>query len=227
VNRLEDSRVRDLGQHEIFGVLKDIGLAIRALLGEGCEVVIHDTRDLERSIVWIDGEVTGRSVGDMMTDVELEWLRQGKAGLRFGYVTSGESGRTLRNECIKLRDSSGGICGTFCITMDVTPLVLLQEFAGHLAPDYSRPELGEGFVADLGDMIDIIMAECEYRIGAAAKEMDRDQRIEVIRMLDHRGAFQVRNSAAMVADRLGVTRKTIYNYLREIGGEQEAVAGSD
>jgi predicted transcriptional regulator YheO len=46
-------------------------------------------------------------------------------------------------------------------------------------------------------------------------------------MLDHRGAFQVRNSAAMVADRLGVTRKTIYNYLREIEGEQEAVAGSD
>jgi predicted transcriptional regulator YheO len=226
-DRLRESQPRDLRRREIFGVLKDIGLAVRALLGESCEVVIHDARDVERSIVWIDGDVSGRGVGDGMTDAELERLGDGEEGPPFTFVTRNESGQTLKNAWVKFRGPSGEICGAFRIALDVTPLVLLQEFAGNLSPDYSRPELGEEFVADLGDMIDIIMADCEYRIGAVAKEMDRDQMIEVIRMLDHRGAFQVRNSAAMVADRLGVTRKTIYNYLREIGDEQEAVAGSD
>jgi predicted transcriptional regulator YheO len=210
----------------VFSVLKDVGLALRALLGEGCEVVIHDTSDLERSIVWIDGDVTGRSVGDVMTDGGLEWLRQGKTESLFSYATCGESERTLKNACLKVRDSNGEVCGVFSIVLDVTPLMLLREFTGHLTPDYSRPELGEEFVADLGDMIDIIIAECEYRIGAAANEMDRSQRIEVVRILERRGAFQVRNSVAMVADSLNVTRKTIYNYLREITGEQEAVAGN-
>jgi predicted transcriptional regulator YheO len=102
---------------------------------------------------------------------------------------------------------------------------MLREFARDLAPEDARTDFSEDHVTDLGDMIDTMIAECEYRMGSPTEEMKKDQRLEVVRFLDERGAFQIRNSAVLVANRLGVTRKTIYNYLREIERNQEEGAG--
>jgi len=223
---VREPAVPDLREREIFHVLKDVGSVLRALLGRSCEVVIHDTTDLENSIVWIEGDVTGRSVGGVMSDLGLERLRQGKLHPLFNYTTHTESGKRLRSASIWLRDADGEIFGAFCINVDVTPITAIREFVRELAPDESRPDLGDEFAADLGDMIDMMIAECEYRLGCGADKMSKDQRIAVVRFLDERGCFQVRNSAPIVASRLGVSRKTIYNYLREIESEREAVLGS-
>jgi predicted transcriptional regulator YheO len=214
------SQLSDRLKPEILDLLKDIGLAIASLLGKSCEVVIHDTSDLEHSVVWVQGNVTGRRVGGMMTDLGLERLRQGQTHPLFNYTTYTESGKTLKSASIWLRDGNGEICGGFCINLDITPILALREFSRDLAPDDARTDLSEAHVTDLGDMIDTIIAECEYRIGTPADGMNKDQRLEVVGFLDERGAFQVRNSAVVVANRLGVTRKTIYNYLREIERNQ-------
>jgi predicted transcriptional regulator YheO len=208
-------------------VLKDVGRAITSLLGKSCEVVIHDTSDLEHSIVWVEGDVTGRREGDMMTDLGLERLRRGETHPLFNYTIHSDSGKTLKSASIWLRDGQGEVCGAFCINLDLTPVMKLQDFARDLSVGESVPDVGERHVTDLGDMLDTMIAECEYRLGLAAEKMKRDQRIEVVRFLEERGAFQVRNSAPIVADRLGVTRKTVYNYLREIARSQEEDAGAE
>ncbi len=210
---------------ETLDLLKDVGLAITSLLGKSCEVVIHDISDLEHSIVSVQGDVTGRRPGGMMSDLGLERLRQGDARPLMNYTTHTEKGKTLRSASIWLRDSGGEICGAFCINLDVTAVQMLREFARDLAPEDARTDFSEDHVTDLGDMIDTMIAECEYRMGSPTEEMKKDQRLEVVRFLDERGAFQVRNSAVLVANRLGVTRKTIYNYLREIERNQEEGAG--
>ncbi len=209
-----------------LGLLKDVGMAITSLLGKWCEVVIHDTSDLEHSIVWLQGNVTGRRPGGMMTDLGLEMLRRGQTQPLLNYTTYTESGKTLRSASLWLRDDRGEICGGFCINLDVTPMLALREFSRDLAPGDARTDLSEAHVADLGDLIDTLIAECEYRMGTPADEMTKDQRLEVVNFLDGRGAFQVRNSAVIVANRLGVTRKTIYNYLREIEREDAQAAGT-
>jgi predicted transcriptional regulator YheO len=210
-----------LRKREVFDLLKDVGLAITSLLGKSCEVVLHDTSDLEHSIIWIEGNVTGRQVGGMMSDLGLEMLRKGDAHPHFNYRTFTESGKTLKSASIWLRDSAGEIYGSFCVNLDVTGLGMLEEFIRDLAAAPMRPELAESHPQDLNDMLDSMIAECEYRLGKPAGEMSKDERIGVVRFLEGRGAFQVRHSAAIVAGRLGVTRKTIYNYLREIGPQQQ------
>jgi predicted transcriptional regulator YheO len=210
---------------ETLGLLKDVGRAITSLLGKWCEVVIHDTSDLEHSIVWLHGNVTGRRPGGMMTDLGLEMLRRGQTQPLLNYTTYTESGKTLRSASLWLRDEKGEICGGFCINLDVTPMMALREFGRDLAPGDARTDLSEAHVADLGDLIDTLIAECEYRMGTPADEMSKDQRLEVVNFLDGRGAFQVRNSAVIVANRLGVTRKTIYNYLREIERDNAEATG--
>ena len=209
------------GHGRTLEILMDVGRAITSLLGKSCEVLIHDTSDLEHSIVWVEGDVTGRREGDVMTDLGLERLRRGEMHPLFNYTLRTDSGKTLKSASIWLRDGQGEVCGAFCINLDVTPILILQDFARDLSVGGSAPDEGARHGTDLGDMLDTMIAECEYRMGMDAEKMKREQRIGVVRFLEERGAFQVRNSAAIVAERLGVTRKTIYNYLREIERSQQ------
>jgi predicted transcriptional regulator YheO len=203
-------------KREVFDLLKDVGLALTAMLGKSCEVVLHDTTDLEHSIVWIEGDVTGRAVGGTMTDYGLQRLQKGETHPVFNYTTYTETGKTLKSCSIWLRDPEAEIYGAFCINMDVTAIEYLQDLVRDLAPDTSRGDVGETHAQTLQQLLDTMIAECEYQIGAVAEDMTKDDRVEMVRMLDDRGAFQVRNSVVYVAGRAGVTRKTIYNDLREI-----------
>jgi predicted transcriptional regulator YheO len=214
--RQRQLRTLSTEKREVFDLLKDIGLALTSMLGRCCEVVIHDTADLEHSIVWIEGNVTDRRVGGMMSDVGLEQLHSGDTHPLFNYTTYTDTGKTLKSASIWLRDSSGEIYGAFCVNLDVTAIELLQDMLRDLAPDSGRVDLGEAHAQNLRDLLDTMIAECEYRIGSPAERMSKEERVEMVRMLDGRGAFQVRNSVAYVAGRVGVTRKTIYNDLREI-----------
>ncbi|MFM7174715.1 MAG: helix-turn-helix domain-containing protein, partial [Caldilinea sp.] len=49
--------------------------------------------------------------------------------------------------------------------------------------------------------------------------LNRDDKIGLIRRLDDKGVFQIKKMVPFVADQLGLSRATIYNYLREGRGE--------
>jgi len=226
LSRVRRSERATLKKREVFDLLKHVGLAVTALFGRSCEVVIHDTSDLEHSIVWVEGNVTGRWIGGVMSDLGLEMFRKGNTHPHSNYRPFTESGKTLKGASIWLRDSAGEIYGAFCINLDVTAIEMFEGFVRDLAAGAPQPQLTEAFPQDLHDMLDTMIAESEYRMGKAANDMNKDERIEAVRFLEERGAFQVRHSAAIVAGRLGVTRKTIYNYLSELERNRAEGAGA-
>jgi hypothetical protein len=67
----------------------------------------------------------------------------------------------------------------------------------------------------LASTIDQLVDAAERSIGKPVEEMNRTQKQHVVRFLDERGAFLIRKAVEDVADRLGVTRFTIYNYLEQ------------
>jgi predicted transcriptional regulator YheO len=197
------------------------------MLGESCEAVIHDLSDLEHSIIWIQGDVTGRNVGGSVTDLGLEALRKHATEPLLNYTTYTESGKTLTSSTIWLRDMSGEPYGAFCINLDVTPVLVALDFLRRLAPHTQQSQAGERFFRSPHEMLDAIMAEFETKVRIVAKDMNREQRIEIVRFLEERGAFQLRNAAPIVASRLGVTRETVYTYLSEVAGARERDEASD
>ena len=60
-----------------FALLKQLSVGIAKLFAPHCEVVIHDFSDLERSIIHIDGNISGRRVGGSATDLLLMQARNG------------------------------------------------------------------------------------------------------------------------------------------------------
>ena len=58
-----------------------------------------------------------------------------------------------------------------------------------------------------------LIAHCEAEVGRSLADMSRAETRQVVRFLDQRGAFALRKSVETVADALGVSRFTVYNYL--------------
>lgn len=58
-----------------------------------------------------------------------------------------------------------------------------------------------------------LVGEVETALGAGLADLDRASKQRAVRMLDERGAFLIRNAVDDVADAMGVSRVTVYNYL--------------
>jgi predicted transcriptional regulator YheO len=64
--------------------------------------------------------------------------------------------------------------------------------------------------------LDRLIGNVEVQLGSSLNELDRADKQRAVRMLDERGAFQLRKSIEDVGEAMGVSRITIYNYLSAI-----------
>lgn len=82
-----------------------------------------------------------------------------------------------------------------------------------LAPRGSHAQAPAGSFTHVDRAMEELIALAEAQIGHPLSEMSRAEKQQVVRFLDERGAFALRKSAETVADALGVSRFTVYNYL--------------
>lgn len=66
-----------------------------------------------------------------------------------------------------------------------------------------------------GDL-ETLLARLAEELGGPLSELGRQDKQRAVRLLEERGAFAFRKSAETVAEALGVTRFTVYNYLNRI-----------
>jgi predicted transcriptional regulator YheO len=207
---------------------------IGELFGPGCEVVLHDLGALPQSIVAIEnGHVTGRRVGDGPTDHMLRSLHDAPGEPASDdvrtYVSSSE-GRVLKSLAVTLRDPQGTPIAIFGINLDVSDLVSAQRALQGLVeagPTGAAPD-EEVFGADIRDVVDVMIKRALAESGKTPAAMSRDEKMEVVKRLEERGAFLVKRSAEQVAEALDLSRFTIFSYLKEIrhgGGEAAAATG--
>lgn len=71
-------------------------------------------------------------------------------------------------------------------------------------------------VGDLRDALDHMIEQVESDAGMRLVDMSREEKQAAVRTLDEQGAFQLRKAIEAVADAMGVSRITIYNYLNAI-----------
>jgi len=66
--------------------------------------------------------------------------------------------------------------------------------------------------------IEWFLASAERQYDRPLAELDRVEKQRVVKMLNDAGAFQLRKSVEQVAEVLGVSRFTVYNYLNRPEG---------
>jgi hypothetical protein len=76
----------------------------------------------------------------------------------------------------------------------------------------------DGAAADAGlhGALGRLIEQVEDELGGHLAELSREDKQRAVRLLDDRGAFLLRRAVEDVADALGVSRITVYNYLNAI-----------
>jgi uncharacterized protein YqgV (UPF0045/DUF77 family) len=78
---------------------------------------------------------------------------------------------------------------------------------------------------DLSDGLSRLIADVERELGGSLDTLPRAEKQHAVRLLEERGAFEMRRSAETVAEALGLTRFTVYNYLNRIRDAAAEPAG--
>ncbi|GGJ06515.1 helix-turn-helix transcriptional regulator [Streptomyces brasiliensis] len=210
----DDSARRE--QDAIVTALTPVIDGIATTLGSCCEVVIHDFRRPERSVVAIAGAVTGRGVGGSMSEIGMKVLASGDTARdELNYLTRTQDGKLVKSSTMVLRDTRGTVFGALCVNLDVTAVTqahtLIGEIAGVAATGPEPPTTAFG--DDIGTVLDSIVDTHQLRRNKPWAQLTRTERLDLFRDLDERGVFAVRGSVQQVAGRLGISRASAYSYL--------------
>jgi predicted transcriptional regulator YheO len=207
--RSADSRIS-------FDVATQLAAALHQLLGPMCEAVLHDFADLEHSIVHIEGNVTHRAIGGAATDLILEKVAQGDTRQDLhGYATSLPGGRLMKSSTIFLRDADGCAIGALCVNLDLTDFVAIRNSLNAFVHTKDSERTAETLSDNIFDTVQSAVDETLHEGGRSLPSMSREDKVALMSRLEARGLFQVKKAVPIVADMLGLSRATVYNYLRQ------------
>ncbi|MFI5930776.1 transcriptional regulator [Actinoplanes sp. NPDC051494] len=201
----------------ILAALVPVVEGLAATFGASCEVVLHDYRRPDASVVAVGGSLTGRRAGGAMSEIGLSVLAQGDEAVNdLNYVTRTRTGMIIKSSTLPLKDPAGHLFGALCVNIDVTALRTAQDLLADLAGLAPRELPTTTFSDDLEDVVDAVVRAAERAIGKPARDLTRAERLHVVLGLEEQGAFLVRGSASRIATALGVSRASLYADLAEV-----------
>lgn len=186
--------------------------------GEICEIVLHDwSQGYEKTIVAIENShITGRQVGDCGSNLGLEVMRGTvEDGDRYNYVTQTEKGKTLKSSTMYIKDNNGKAIGALCINVDISNLITAQRALEDLVlPE--KNDVTEYFASNVNDLLGFLIRESIQKVGKPVNTMTKEDKIEMLKYLDEKGAFLISKSGAKICKVMDISKYTLYSYLDEI-----------
>jgi len=208
--------------HPILKSLKPLVKALGKTLGENYEIVLHDCSDLQNSIIMIaNGYITGRKIGGPITDLALRMLKSNhKNNMMINYETKAKNGRKLRSTTVFIRDEKNKIIGCLCINLDLSKYLeakkLLDEFCITTKLTKQKEKTPETFAQNPRELLHEAFKKAMKQIGKPMNMMQKEDRLKLIELLNEMGIFAIKEAVDLIAGELGISRYTVYNYLRDI-----------
>jgi predicted transcriptional regulator YheO len=191
--------------------------AIQRLLHPHAEVVIHDIR--KNQIAAIYHPFSKRRVGDpsLLTQEEMSLLENCMGP----YEKINWDGKKLKSVSSIIRDDKGEAVGMLCINFDISGLEKINNLiAGFISHDQLTPQPTPLFKDDWQEKINKCVHTYLNEHHLTLESLNRTEKKELIEHLHKIGAFTAKNAALYIAQIIGVSRATIYNYLSNTEKEE-------
>ena len=230
----------------ILEMYKRIVPFLGAALGKDCEVVLHDLRHPDESVIAIaNGDISSRKVGAPATDFILKLMQVGKKRdqeYMTNYYGKSVNGHTLRSSTFFIHDEADNIIGALCLNYDVQryidvrkqldTLILMdpEKHIDDMTQDVPKKEedhflgveISESMYPTVDDAIQHLIQRALSPYAADAKRLSQTERLAVVEDLYKNGLFVLKGSVYALAHVLGVSEPTIYRYLNRIKKENQA-----
>jgi len=212
---MENKDKRNERDKEILCSLEVVAEGIGELFGRNCEVVIHSFEDMKHTVIKIvNGQITGRKVGAPLTDLGMAMFNKIDSldsDVIKSYYTTTRNGKKLKSISVIIRNSQGKPIGALSINLNLSaPL-------GEVLEDLTVPSeiIPEHFVTSAEELVN---TSFEIKVSEVSKQKElsplEKNKLVVAKLYDN-GIFDIKGAVDLVATNLGLTRYTIYNYIRE------------
>jgi predicted transcriptional regulator YheO len=191
---------------------KQIALGISETFAPFCEVAVHNLLDPKHAIVAIHNNLSGRKVDGPATELGLARIADKDCpAVIANYSNQFADGRQVKSTSIGIKDSSGRYIAALCMNVDLTLFQglqsVLRQFSSVDAANAVTESLDPAGAQDIRERIDQFAA----RLSTTPRSLRVDDRRLLIRELKKIGFMEMRRSINTIANRLGVSRATVYN----------------
>ncbi|EPZ99832.1 transcriptional regulator [Glaesserella parasuis] len=206
--------------HAILASYFPVVDGIAALIGEHCEIVLHSLEFLEHSAIYIvNGHNTDRKIGSPITDRALWSLHHMQTdSVSKPYFTRAKGGVLMKSVTIAIRNGKQHVIGLICININLD--VPVSQFLN----SFIAPQETEGSVNFASSVEDLVAQTIENTI----IEVKNDRNISnsnknrhIVTALFEKGIFDIKDAINQVADRLEISRHTVYLYIRQLKQDGE------
>jgi len=195
---------------EAFKMLDDIAKGIAITFGNNCETLIQDYSKPGHPILSIyNGHVSGREIGSSLeiTSNASRYIQGVQITDHFINCLAVRNNRKIKTTSFNFRGEDYYYC--LGINYDFTIFAEAQLVLENMNA------VGE----ELNIMVDQnylsqILDSILLQIGTPVEEMKKKDRMEVIRLLKAKNVFSFQKSVPYVAERLKLSRYTIYSYIK-------------
>ena len=193
---------------------------IAEFVGQHCEVVLHSLKNVQSSVVYIvNGHHTDRKLGAPMTDLGLKQVvEMRKTGnmITGNYFTYGRDGSLFKSISCGCTSPEGELIGFLCINMNLDcpfPQIIKTMMPGL---DTRTEVLDEQFNHDMDDLLETVTEQVINEVATDRSIPLKQKNRCIVHELFDRGIFQIKGAPQHIADKLNVTKHSVYKYYREV-----------
>lgn len=188
------------------------------------EVVVHDFKDLDHSIIYIvNGHLSNRKVGDAASELGIRrFLEQEEIpDVLVNYINQNSRGQKFKSASMAIRDDKGKMIGAFCLNFDISQFEQFHKFIEFFMSAESNLLVGTNDINDKNltneEEIQKEISQYLHQRGLSSVQLTYKDKQEIVSYLQSRGLFNKRGAISTIANSLQLTRQSIYNYLHKEG----------
>ncbi|WP_434102436.1 PAS domain-containing protein [Enterococcus faecalis] len=190
--------------------------------GSTHEVILHSLENLESSAIKvINGHFSNRKEGAPITDMALKMLSQVESEHDYAvkpYYNKNQKGVILKSSTIPVIGENDRIIGLICINMHLEmPLI---DYLQDLLPSGQQNDMSqelknsEHFSDNIDELITTSLTKVKQAVESDPNVSHLNQIKEIVIRLYDQGIFNLKDSVIKIADRLGISKNTIYLHIR-------------
>ncbi|MGM3184304.1 helix-turn-helix transcriptional regulator [Dickeya oryzae] len=179
-----------------------------------CEVVIHDLKKPEHSILAIYNNLSGREVGQPTTELGLARIASPEfPRVVANYANQFADGRPVKSTSIGIKDASGEYVASLCLNVDMTLFRGIQHAFAHFN-QVNSGVLTESLEPSGAEAIRQRIDQFAARLATTPRALKAPERRLLMQELRESGLLDVKKSMETIAQHLGISRASVYSYAR-------------
>lgn len=193
------------------------------LFGHKCEIALFSIEDSKQKLIYsVNSQVTGRQQIDNMNQYELEALNKTMTHNEhtiFSYIS--KEGRNIKSALFNIKDLEKKEIYAMIVSFDITNLMLAKNVLELICNIDETIQDHENITngidtKNINSLMQELIAEVLENFGKPVSYLTKEDKVNIVRTLNNKDIFLIKGAVEYVAEKLCVSRFTIYNYLEEI-----------